>query len=882
MLLETEEGIWARADATVFRLLMDGGRTERRIQAAERTVAAAFRRVAALRQCRRASAAREQAAANRLLDQELSRAWGHPLHVRMARADGRESGSAAPSRKMAMLTGVSKRAIRTYQVPMVDERGHVAVFFRVRYLGFKSKTWRAGLPADHALYILREDALERIGDDAIDSVPMSNMGKDAQEIAAGWRALEAVEEGYRANAIVQHRIIWNLPHDLTPTERRALVEDFCQRTFGRLGLPWVAAIHTPDAKGDQRNYHAHICFSLRPCERTGDHEWSIAQEKVNGLTDPDGLKLMRALAAAHMNRACRAAGRPERFTHQTYKERGIDAQRQAHVGAAAMAAHERGEHVHVIARNAVIAESNELAVEKAQAERDVQAHDRLTSLLERQMHVSGMRNHIATVTARTRAVARSARAMIERVRRAKAVEQPVAARPVLKIRNHARAILQRIQRRRSLRQPSPAVRRTAIRLAVKTRTIAERIGKAPAPITPSVAALTLSRRVAMIMADRTTSAVLHQKLAEQRAAAAAIHQRLVARDRQNTHEEARRLILTAEPAPYRREQNRLILDLSAMPIAARHMIESLPHDDLGRALRERHRLDRQRAAEQRKAADTAAKQADAERAAEAARRALVEEACRILREAEPRPYRRSGKPIEPDWSVLPPRERDTVTAVGIGDGDLRRALLERVRDDDRADRTAALLDTIERERRPVPAINGRRQVDARTLAAFGLRVEDMRTEPVQRQLEDIAAQQLGERGMIASYAASHADQLVRGEAGWSLVPTAPVVMRELVQAWRHDDKVQSVLGTLAERAGTDVVNVAKPVLTMTDTPTGDARQTGVPHAPASDSPPPLCGSGIQPTVPPASAETSPRHTDGNGSGTTRRRPIIDDPGTMSR
>lgn len=882
MLLETEEGIWARADASVFRLMMDGGRTERRIQAAERTVAAAFRRVAALRQRRRADAAREQAAANRLLDRELSRAWGHPLHVRMDRADRPVSGSAAPSRKMAMLTGVSKRAIRTYQMPMVDERGRVALFFRVRYVGYKSKTWRAGLPADHVLYILREDALERIGDDAIDSVPMSNMGKDAQEIAAGWRTLEAVEEGYRANAIIQHRIIWNLPHGLTADERRALVEQFCERTFGRLGLPWVAAIHTPDAKGDQRNNHAHICFSLRPCERTGDHEWSIAQEKVNGLTDPDGLKLMRALAAAHMNRACRAAGRPERFTHQTYKERGIDAQRQAHVGAAAMAAHERGEHVHAITRNAAIAESNELAVEKAQVEREVQAHDRLTSLLERQMQVAGLRARAAAITARTKLIATSAREMITRVRRAKALVRPAPPQSVLKVRDHAQAILRRIQQRRVVHRPSPAVRNTAMTLPVTTRTIAERIGKAPAPIISSLAALTLSRRVATIMADRSTSAVLHRNLAEQRAAVAAIHQRLVARDRQHTHEQARRLILTAEPKPYRLEQNRLILDLSAMPIAARHIIDSLPHDDLGHALRERHRLDRQRAAEQRKAADTAAKQADAERAAEAARRALVEEACRIMRDAEPRPYRRNGKQVEPDWSVLHPRERDTVTAVGMGDDDLRRALLERVRNDDRADRTAALLDTIERERRPVPAINGRRQVDARTLAAFGLRDEDMRTEPVQRQLEDIAAQQLGELGMIASYAASHADQLVRGEAGWSLVPTAPAVMRELVEAWRHDDKVQSVLGTLVERAGTDIVNVAKPVLTSTDTPMGDARQTGVPHALASNGPPPLSGSGIQPAAPPASAGTSPRHADADGSGTTRRRPIIDDPGTMSR
>ncbi len=125
MLLETEEGIWARADARVVRLLMEGGRAERRLQAAERTVAAAFRRVAALRQRRCASAAREQIAVVRRLEQELSQAWGSPLHIRMAEADRAKPGSAGPTRKMAMLAGVSKRAIRTYQVPMVDDRGRV-------------------------------------------------------------------------------------------------------------------------------------------------------------------------------------------------------------------------------------------------------------------------------------------------------------------------------------------------------------------------------------------------------------------------------------------------------------------------------------------------------------------------------------------------------------------------------------------------------------------------------------------------------------------------------------------------------------------------------------------------------------------------------------
>jgi hypothetical protein len=857
MLLETEEGIWARADAQVFRLLMDNGRTERRMQAAERTVAAAFRRVAALRKRRRAGASREQAVADRRADRELSLAWGRPLRIRMSRTDRPTSAAASSSRKMAMLAGTSKRAIRTFQVPIVDEAGRVALFFRIRYVGFKSKMWRAGLPADHALYILREDALERIGDDAIDSVPMSNMGEDAHEIAAGWRALETVEEGYRANAIVQHRIIWNLPHDLTAAERRALVEDFCERTFGRLDLPWVAAIHMPDAKGDQRNHHAHVCFSLRPCERTGDHEWKIAPEKLNGLTDPDGLKLMRALAAAHMNRACRAAGRPERFTHQTYEERGIDAQRQAHVGAAAMAAHERGEHVHAIARNAVIAESNELVIEKAQVAREVRMHARLTALLERQMQVDGLRCRLATVMTGASAIATSARDAIARARQGMAAVRPVASQVAKTTRDQGRAILQRVQRRRSFHKHSRAMQNTTIALARTARAIAGQINASPASIMPSPVALTRFRRIASIARGQTISAALHQKLTAQRAEAAAIHQRLVEHGRRNAIEQARRLILTSEPAPYRLEHGRLFLDLSAMPPAGRQIVEGLPHEDLGAALRRRHRLDREREAERRKVANAATKLVEAERAAEAVRRTLVEEACRILRDAEPRPYRRDDKRIEADWSVLSERERGTVIAVGIGDDDLQRTLIARVRRDDRADRTTAMLEAIERERRPMPSIDGRRQVDARTLSAFGLRAEDVQSGPVQHQLEDIAAQHLGEIEMIAVYVEAHPDQLVRVKAGWSLDKAGPDVMRGLVEAWQHDARLRSVLGAIAEQERTGIANSATPAMTEITGPKGDAQPGGLSDTSAPNAPARSPTDRVQPIGPSPSLETPP-------------------------
>lgn len=416
MLLETEAGIWARADATVFKLLMDGSRTERRLQAAGRTLASAHRRVAALRAMRAAADARAHAAAERQIDREFRASWGKVVRVRVKPAPRQAAVEPRRQPKAALRAGMSTRAIRAYKAPLKDARGRIALYFRIRYVGLKSKSWRPGLAADHALYILREQALED-GEIALDVLPLSNMGHDAEEIAACWKALEAMEEGYRANAKVQYRIIWNLPHGLDGEQRREMVEDFCERTFGRLGLPWVAAVHKADARGDQRNFHAHICFSTRPCERTGDHQWSIAQEKVNGLTDEVGLKLMRALAAGHMNLACRAAGLDVRFTHQTYKERGIDAERQEHVGPAAMAAHEAGAKVAVIDRNARRVEVAELAAERDGTARVLAATDRLIAIEQRRVVAGRLMDRLGDRNAGARRVATLARALVVKVPR---------------------------------------------------------------------------------------------------------------------------------------------------------------------------------------------------------------------------------------------------------------------------------------------------------------------------------------------------------------------------------------------------------------------------------------------------------------------------------
>ncbi|EZP70384.1 Ti-type conjugative transfer relaxase traa [Sphingomonas paucimobilis] len=403
MLLKTETEIWAQADAAICRIFMAGDRTARRMLAADRTIEGARRRCEVLRKLGARRGAIDHAGAEQEVERSMSSAWGKALHIRMPR-----SREAAPQRtdakrrsgtpiRAARKAQVQPRAIRKYKAPLVDGRGRVALYLRVRYMGLKSKKWRLGISADHVIYILREAALETDGVYQ-NAVSLTNMGETVEEIAACWRALEAVEEGYRANAKVQYRIVWNLPHQLTPAQRHDLVRDFCERNFGRLGLPWVAAVHRPDESGDERNYHAHVCFSTRPCERIGDHQWVIAQEKVNGLTDEAGLKRLRAEAAAHMNQACRKAELEVRFTHQSYQERGLNAERQAHVGPERMAAHDRGEAVAVIEQNARIVERNEAARVADDTAHVARLTERLMDFTGANLNVIGRRRRIAEVS----------------------------------------------------------------------------------------------------------------------------------------------------------------------------------------------------------------------------------------------------------------------------------------------------------------------------------------------------------------------------------------------------------------------------------------------------------------------------------------------------
>jgi hypothetical protein len=161
-----------------------------------------------------------------------------------------------------------------------------------------------------------------------------------QDRAKFWNAVETVET--RKNSQVAREILLSLPHELNFEQRKALVVVFVEKEFLSRGMVADIAMHEPDERGDQRNYHAHIMLSTRRTDasrpngfaRTKDREW----DKI------EMLKGWRASWAEVQNQHLRehlGPGAP-RVDHRSYADRGIDKVPGHHLGPHAMAMERRG------------------------------------------------------------------------------------------------------------------------------------------------------------------------------------------------------------------------------------------------------------------------------------------------------------------------------------------------------------------------------------------------------------------------------------------------------------------------------------------------------------------------------------------------------------
>lgn len=206
-----------------------------------------------------------------------------------------------------------------------DARGpdrHYSLHFGFVARGFAStagRRWRTGEAERAARYIVREDGIE-----AGKHGWWSNIATNRAELTAFFRTLEAVERHDRKNANVYCTEVIALSAELTSRQRRLAVKRI-SRFFQKRGLAYVAAVHVPDAAGDQRNFHCHIIYSLRPAQRHDVYDWSFALSKENDINTPAGIRSRRQEVVRAINKTLSAAGKVKRYTALSNKARKMAA-----------------------------------------------------------------------------------------------------------------------------------------------------------------------------------------------------------------------------------------------------------------------------------------------------------------------------------------------------------------------------------------------------------------------------------------------------------------------------------------------------------------------------------------------------------------------------
>ncbi len=138
---------------------------------------------------------------------------------------------------------------------------------------------------------------------------------DRQEL---WNRAEAAER--QRNGQPARNMIVGLPHELNQQQREWMVKDFAREAFARKGMIADVAMHAPDAKGDERNYHAHILLTMRKLD--GD---AFAKTKCRDWNQKEQLGEWRAQWAEKGAKALHRAGYPVaaerwRHGHKTYAE----------------------------------------------------------------------------------------------------------------------------------------------------------------------------------------------------------------------------------------------------------------------------------------------------------------------------------------------------------------------------------------------------------------------------------------------------------------------------------------------------------------------------------------------------------------------------------
>lgn len=165
-----------------------------------------------------------------------------------------------------------------------------------------------------------------------------------------WNTAEKSEK--RKDARTAREIIVNLPHELSHNQRLALVDEFTKLVAKTYGVAIDYAIHEPNRKGDDRNYHAHIMMTTR--QATLENGALVLGAKSNIELENKALKAkglpstqaqitnIRKDWADCTNHHLRKAGLDISIDHRSHKERGLAATPTIKLGVAATALERKG------------------------------------------------------------------------------------------------------------------------------------------------------------------------------------------------------------------------------------------------------------------------------------------------------------------------------------------------------------------------------------------------------------------------------------------------------------------------------------------------------------------------------------------------------------
>ena len=157
-----------------------------------------------------------------------------------------------------------------------------------------------------------------------------------------WNAAEQRETGHakQNSACLARDFRIALPHEATSEQRLAVVREFAQFLVNRYGGAVDFALHTPDRRGDDRNFHAHVMLSSRRLTEEG------FGKKIRELDDlrkgPKEIAAVRQAWEDIQNRLLDQLG-VERVSCKSFEAQGLDREATLHMGVSATAMERNGE-----------------------------------------------------------------------------------------------------------------------------------------------------------------------------------------------------------------------------------------------------------------------------------------------------------------------------------------------------------------------------------------------------------------------------------------------------------------------------------------------------------------------------------------------------------